>query len=124
MWRPGGGRSELTPRRLLTLVHQLPLDSRFYTILSGDTANQRWSAETHLLALIADLLQVGNQLAKTNVTRKRPDKIKPVPRPDNGEQRDDDLARQILFGEVEVDIVGEDTDHETGKLILPGREEA
>jgi hypothetical protein len=82
VFRPGGGKSELTPRRLTTLTQQLPQNSRIKTLLSGDDENQRWDEHSHLLALIADLLQaqLSIQVAK-GTGKKKPDKITPVNRP-------------------------------------------
>lgn len=74
----------LTPRRVLTLIRQLPHDSATVAALRGGAEFRGWTGDRYLLALIADLLQnlVYVQVAKTNPKRKPP-KPQPLPRPDD-----------------------------------------
>lgn len=95
----------MTPRRAITLFQQLPQNSRIKALLSGDDENQRWSADTHILALVADFLQwqLSIEAAKGTRGKKKPDKITPITRPKTtggpvGEAKADatEAARAIL----------------------------
>jgi hypothetical protein len=95
VFRPGGGASRLTWRKLGVRLRNLPPESRFKTALrnatpegelkrrseAADPAQGQWSHEEMLLALIVDVLrEVRYVLLKANGSKnaKQPE---PLPRP-------------------------------------------
>jgi hypothetical protein len=124
VFRPGGGKDQLTVRRLITLTQQLPQTSRIKTLLSGDDQNQRWGPSEHLTALVADILQAQLSLQVAKATgKKKPDKITPVIRPNTSggpageiQAEANEAARALLerMGKGEEDsIVQLGTDNRT-----------
>ncbi|WP_131097791.1 hypothetical protein [Streptomonospora litoralis] len=74
-------------RQLRVLIDALPPTSALGRALNGNA----WSDETHLLAFIADALQVSNAQVAAAAGAKSVKKPKPLPRPETAEHsRDED----------------------------------
>lgn len=58
LWWPESG---VTPRYVLSLVGQLPQESAFAASVRGGAEFRPWTAELHLLAAIANLLNAANR---------------------------------------------------------------
>lgn len=58
LWRPNSG---LTPRKVLSLVGQLPQSSAFAASARGGPEFRPWTSELYVLAAIANLLQAANR---------------------------------------------------------------
>jgi hypothetical protein len=115
VFRPGGGQSRLTFRRLLSLVEQLPPESRTKTAMRDDMDPHElaahvgqprpgwgpWSHTDHLLAQIGERLDALQVTLVRVMTEAKPADPAPWPRP--GVLTPEQLAE--LQAEVEAPVV-------------------
>lgn len=78
LWQPGG---RLSPRRVLWLIEHLPEDSATVAAIKGGPEHRPWITLAHLLATVADAIQLGTWATITAHARKRPKPPTPLPRP-------------------------------------------
>lgn len=98
------GTPRLSFRRFRVLLERTPIDSDYARDKLGDKA--RWSTAEHLLATIADLVQVGNwQFASVHSKKGHPpSRPEPIPRPGQMSKRqqhrtqlsDREIARRLV----------------------------
>lgn len=93
------GSTRLTWRRFAVLVRNLPRESVTSKAMHGDDA--RWGDMEHLLALIADHLQVANLQRRAAHFKGRPPKFRPVERPGSAH-----MAKAVPPGEIFKRMIG------------------
>lgn len=81
LWWPGSG---VTPRHVLSLVGQLPVESAFAASVRGGSEFRSWSPQLYVLAAIANLLNAANRQragkrSSKPVIKPPASKNKPVP---------------------------------------------
>ena len=78
LWHPG---TRLSPRRVLWLIEHLPEDSATVAAIKGGPEHRSWTTTAHLLATVADAVQLGTWATIATHARKRPTPPTPLPRP-------------------------------------------
>lgn len=87
----------LSPRRMLWLIEHLPEDSATVAALRGGPEHRAWTTCAHLLATIADAVQLGTWATVAANAKRRPPAPKPLPRPDSRPAR---AARVVTVAQV------------------------
>lgn len=86
--RPGGGYS---PRMVLSLIRQLPPESRTVAFLRGGAQFQGWGVDRYLYASMVDAIRENTHaFVSANSPKRKPKAPEPVKRPskDGGTQKD------------------------------------
>ncbi|RLK54821.1 hypothetical protein [Actinokineospora cianjurensis] len=87
----------LTPRRVLWLIEHLPEDSATVAALRGGPQHRAWTTAAHLLATVADAVQLGTWTTIAAHARRRPTPPKPLPRPSLPRRQ---AARVVTVAEI------------------------
>lgn len=80
----------MTLRQLRVLIDGVPPTSALGRAIAGNS----WTDETHLLAMIADLVQVSNAQIAAAAGAKGVKKPKPLPRPESAEGQEHDSTAE------------------------------
>lgn len=113
LFRPGG---DLSPKRAITLVEHLPIDSALAAALRGGPAFHGWDRHSYLLADIYDALSLLSfiTLKVNSQNPRRVEKPESYPRPDQeAKKKEDDILLRRLRGEKDP----EPTEAVRGHLI-------
>jgi hypothetical protein len=92
LWRGG-----LSPRQVWWLVEHLPEDSATVAALRGGAEQRAWTTLAHLLATVADAVQLNTWTTVAAHAKRRPAPPKPLPRPGTPTAR---AARVVTVAEI------------------------
>jgi hypothetical protein len=82
--KPGSGFS---PRQLLALIHQLPVESRTVAAIQGGPEFRSWTPDTYLLAAVIDAVRENTWAFVSANSKKKPKPPEPVKRPGKAKKK-------------------------------------
>lgn len=87
----------LSPRQVWWMVEHLPEDSASVAAMRGGAEHRSWTTLAHLLATVADAVQLGTWTTVAAHSKRKPPSPKPLPRPDSPRPR---AARVLTVAEI------------------------